>query len=376
MKKLAHLKPGSSTTADSSHGTSKKRNGYPSKSHSKKANFSKSNNPYPESTCITETLAPESVEQSSATLPNASASESSLEPGEPNRLSEDGMPPPTIGNKSTTVTSTGRACSEIAPSNTPSSGQMTSGTVGCGVGGDGSTFSSPSPSVRSLTTTLTTLHSIAPTSTTTNHTNNNHLSTHFTHQFPASSPLNALPPHMVPYSNGSHPSTYNSATANNLLTDNASILTLASSSKHGRRRSMDTDASVRALAPSSLFGGSRESLPLSVLSASIETSTHQQRPSIGGINERGSIYSTGGVSALALSTERNSCYAGKQPMTGDSANLGAGILQGSSLIISRELLRPGSGKLTPSETIRDQDTELENKQKTHLSKNNETSADK
>lgn len=33
---------------------------------------------------------------------------------------------------------------------------------------------------------------------------------------------------------------------------------------------MDTDASVRALAPSSVWGGSRESLPLSVLSANLD----------------------------------------------------------------------------------------------------------
>ncbi|KAK9468229.1 hypothetical protein V1512DRAFT_259028 [Lipomyces arxii] len=45
--------------------------------------------------------------------------------------------------------------------------------------------------------------------------------------------------------------------------DNASILTLASSSKR-RRKSIDTNASTRALAPESLFGGSRESLPLTV----------------------------------------------------------------------------------------------------------------
>ena len=61
--------------------------------------------------------------------------------------------------------------------------------------------------------------------------------------------------------------TYDSATDNNLLTDNASILTLASSSKQRRRRgSLDTDASIRALPPSSLWGGSKESLPLSMLS--------------------------------------------------------------------------------------------------------------
>jgi len=88
---------------------------------------------------------------------------------------------------------------------------------------------------------------------------------------------------------------------------------------------MDTDASVRALAPSSLFGGSRESLPLSVLSANIDAPTHQPRPSVGGLNERGSIYSATGV-ALALSSERNSYYAGKQSVAADGGSAKSGLL--------------------------------------------------
>lgn len=80
-----------------------------------------------------------------------------------------------------------------------------------------------------------------------------------------------------------------------MLSDNASILTLASSSKR-RRRSMDTDASVRALAPGSTFGGSRESLPLSVLGGGQDPS----RQSLGGIPgsasaERASVYSSSGL---------------------------------------------------------------------------------
>ena len=63
---------------------------------------------------------------------------------------------------------------------------------------------------------------------------------------------------------------------------------------------MDTDASVRALAPSSLFGGSRESLPLSVLSSNVEIGPAALR-------ERASIYSATGV-APALTSERNSFY--------------------------------------------------------------------
>lgn len=90
---------------------------------------------------------------------------------------------------------------------------------------------------------------------------------------------------------------------------------------------MDTDASVRALAPSSLFGGSRESLPLSVLSANIDSSgpPHQTRPSVGGLNERASIYSATGV-APALPSERNSYYAGKQSMAADGSSIKSGLL--------------------------------------------------
>jgi hypothetical protein len=111
--------------------------------------------------------------------------------------------------------------------------------------------------------------------------------------------------------------TYNSATADGRLTDNASILTLASSSKR-RRRSMDTDASVRALAPSSVFGGSRESLPLSVLSGGQDPS----RQSIGGMPgtasaERASVYSSAGLAReLHQASDRNSYIR-----TGDAKSL-------------------------------------------------------
>jgi hypothetical protein len=92
---------------------------------------------------------------------------------------------------------------------------------------------------------------------------------------------------------------------------------------------MDTDASVRALAPSSLFGGSRESLPLSVLSANVESasvpSPHQPRPSVGGLNERASIYSATGV-APALPSERNSYYAGKQSIVADGGSVKSGLI--------------------------------------------------
>ncbi|CAD0089976.1 unnamed protein product [Aureobasidium vineae] len=86
------------------------------------------------------------------------------------------------------------------------------------------------------------------------------------------------------------------------------ILTLASSSKR-RRRSMDTDASVRAIAPKSMWGDSRESLPLSVLSANIDHTS--SRPAVGGLisAERASVYSSRDVSAPAIASDRNSYYA-------------------------------------------------------------------
>jgi hypothetical protein len=142
--------------------------------------------------------------------------------------------------------------------------------------------------------------------------------------------VTAVPAHLAPHV---HPTTYTSATANNILTDDASILTLASSSKRRRRNSADTNASMRALAPASVFGGSRESLPLSVLSGIVDPSAGSvtnapgvlPRPSLGGIAsaERASLYSSSGV-APALSTDRNSYYAGKQA-TGDGASVRSGL---------------------------------------------------
>lgn len=348
MKKLASLKSGSSTTADSNQTLSKKRSNYPVKNFPKKSAFPLNINYRSESPFVNEDITTDIVTQSSSTLPSADLSRCSVGQEDLNPNFEDDKPPITE-DKSTIETSNGRANSVVAPSHAPSSGQGTNGTIGYGIRGNDSTFSSPAPSVRSLTTTLTTLHSATPTATTQNNPNNNFVAIQFSHQFPSSSQLNALPSHLTPQSGGGHLSTYNTATANNLLTDNASILTLASSSKRRRRRSMDTDASVRALAPSSLFGGSRESLPLSVLSTNIEQNSHQQRPSVGGLNERGSIYSTAGV-VSTLSSERNSYYAGKQLVTTDNG----GLLQNSPLTSSRDFLVSNSGKLIQSETIQDE----------------------
>ena len=338
MKKLTNFK--GSSTADPNQPASTKRNAYQMKSHSKKQQVSKNNNPYPESGHVNGNASvPINGHHSSSTVPTGhTMSSSSLDHrGESIQSSEDGLPPPTSGNKSLAATmSIDVAHSEAAQSHAASSGEGTTATVGCGLSsggrGNDSTFSSPAPSVRSLTTTLTTIHSAAPPTAQTSHNNPNGNSTQsiqFSHQFPTSPPATALPAHLAPQGSGGHPATYSTATANNLLTDNASILTLASSSKRRRRRSMDTDASVRALAPSSLFGGSRESLPLSVLSANIESSSvaapHQGRPSVGGLNERASIYSATGVTP-ALPSERNSYYAGKQSIAADGGSVKSGLL--------------------------------------------------
>ncbi|KAL4782365.1 hypothetical protein BJX76DRAFT_332809 [Aspergillus varians] len=219
----------------------------------------------------------------------------------------------------------------------------TTATVGGGVstngGGEGSTFSSPAPSVRSLATTLTTVQSAAP-STHIYHTQNPPHHTHhnyghasssgtqqvqFSQPFPPS-PATAVPSHLAPHGQAV---TYSAATANNLLTDNASILTLASSSNRRRRNSLDTNASVRALAPSSVFGGSRESLPLSVLSGVGEASNASvlnapgvlNRPSLVGLAsvERTSIYST---PSAAPAGERTNFHLTKQnSVAGDGASI-------------------------------------------------------
>lgn len=265
--------------------------------------------------------------------------------------SSDGQPPPTIGNKS--VAPTVSTSHDTIDSDAAHSKADTSATAGGALsstgrgGGDGSTFSSPTPSVRSLTTTLTTIQSAAPSTflagpnnqayqnaLTVPHTNhhNQNQSSHFSHQFPPGPLASAIPAHVSNQAGGSHPPTYSMATANNLLTDNASILTLASSSKRRRRNSLDTNASVRALAPSSLFGGSRESLPLSVLSANVNDQPHTpgiyqgRHPSGNTPNaERASVYSSSGI-APALSSERNSYYAGKQTNTGDGGSTRSGLL--------------------------------------------------
>ncbi|KHN94805.1 uncharacterized protein MAM_07401 [Metarhizium album ARSEF 1941] len=272
---------------------------------------------------------------------------------QPVRSSVDGLglAPTTAG----TVSTENEAPRSLAPSHGGASSLAgTSRTIGGGMdgrrGGD-STFSSPAPSVRSLTTTLTTIQSVAPNGNTpyvAPPPHSNTQSIQFSQPFPSTSPASAIPPHLAPTSN---PTTYNSAIANNLLTDNASILTLASSSKRRRRRSMDTDASVRALAPSSLWGGSRESLPLSVLSANIDQGGMPTTPGIPGSGsrlgaERNSIYSSTGIGP-AINNERNSILA-KQ---GDGASVRSGPLgpgrpdsiSGSVVGVTSLLMSPREG---------------------------------
>ena len=195
---------------------------------------------------------------------------------------------------------------------------------------DGSTFSSPNASEHSLTTTLTTIQSTAPShvlgaAPPAQATSTTGPPVHFSHQFPTSPPPSAIPPHLAPQQG---PQSYHAATANNVLSDDASILTLASSSKRRRRNSLDTNASVRALAPSSHYGGSRESLPLSVLSGNVDSIySPSARPTnvtaFANANaERASVYSVSGVAAPALSSERNSYYANKQNADGVSVRSG------------------------------------------------------
>lgn len=163
-----------------------------------------------------------------------------------------------------------------------------------------STFSSPAPSARSVATTLSTIQSqmangvvAGAANNNTNQTNPAAPPTARQHQHESvqySQPqalVTAMPPGDRNPRNQYRPATYSAIIANNLLNDNISILTLASSTQRRRRRSWDTDydhASVRALPPSQ-FGGSRESLPLSVLSANLDG----QQPTSPGLTTARSI---------------------------------------------------------------------------------------
>ncbi|KAI1123522.1 hypothetical protein F5Y10DRAFT_251707 [Nemania abortiva] len=385
VKKLANFKNGSSSAAGGRNGHSKREATF----KGSKKRPSKNNNPYPQSGRIA--IAPRSP-QSNRSLSTSRAGRSSNQSLNRSRdsipLSANGSASRTTGAHSrapTLSTDHDAAHSIHAPSHMASSVAGTSRTAGgfdTRRGGD-STFSSPAPSVQSLTTTLTTIQSMAPngggnggntTGGHSSHHNHNSQTIQFSQPFPTNSPASAIPPHLAPHG---HPTTYNSATANNLLTDNASILTLASSSKRRRRRSMDTDASVRALAPSSVWGGSRESLPLSVLSANMDgirdipptPGLHQSTSRIAG-NERTSIYSTTGIAA-ALPSERNSLYAGKQSM-GDGASIRSGRLgHGRADSISGSVAGVNSPLSSPREVSEKGPVEVKDEHRTPKEKEKE-----
>ncbi|TPX08855.1 uncharacterized protein E0L32_009673 [Thyridium curvatum] len=346
VKKLTNFKGGSSGEPGR-HGSNTKRN-LPQMRMSKKRG-AKENNPYPQSGRLGNgSNENHDSHQSFSTAQSAlTSSATSMGRSESVRSSLDGHAPPTAGARSmapTVSTDHEASRSVAAQSHAASSVAGTSRTANGGLEsrrGEGSTFSSPAPSVRSLTTTLTTIQSLGPNTaiapSTTNGSHHQHSGSqviHFNQPFP-NTPASAIPSHLTPSgSTPGNPTTYASATANNLLTDNASILTLASSSKRRRRRSFDTDASVRALAPSSLWGGSRESLPLSVLSANMDgAGAGTGVPVTPGLQhtrttERTSIYSaTGGI----LSSERNSFYA-KRDLAGGGAGVagdGASVRSGA-----------------------------------------------
>ncbi|KAL4870709.1 hypothetical protein BDV12DRAFT_165651 [Aspergillus spectabilis] len=335
MKRLASLKSSNNSTTIR---WSNKRHGSP-----KTKNCGIKNNPYPLSGH------PQISPQASS---DRASSHISGENGRPRSHSrsepsitysgyENQVPATSAKSTAPTISTNGEtAISEAAYSKAGTMATTVGGGVSTNGGGEGSTFSSPAPSVRSLTTTLTTVQSAAPSTHIYNTQNSTHHGHHhgnsttsgtqqvqFSHQFP-SSPATAVPPHLAPHGQSV---TYSGATANNILTDNASILTLASSSKRRRRNSLDTNASVRALAPSSVFGGSRESLPLSVLSGVGEASNTSalnapgvlSRPSLVGLAsaERASVYSSSGVAG----GERGSFYAKQNPATGDGASIRSGV---------------------------------------------------
>lgn len=331
VKRLTNFNKSSSNDKDKSN-EGKKSNGARVLKHKKNNTFSgRNNNPYPQSGHLHEqpqnsqpsvgTSAREQDGDRSYAPSTASAEQDDHHVREKHNSHSNKSGAPTLSTNAETVHSD--AGHSRAATTTTGAGALSSMD---GRGGN-STFSSPNQSEHSLATTLTTIQSSnAPNvanAVSGQHTPHNGQSqpngTQFSHQYPvspapSSMTASAIPRHLHTDSNA--PTTYSSATANNMLSDNASILTLASSSKR-RRRSMDTDASVRALAPSSVFGGSRESLPMSVLSGGQDPS----RQSIGGIPgsasaERASVYSSSGLAReippthqSALASERGSYYA-------------------------------------------------------------------
>lgn len=111
---------------------------------------------------------------------------------------------------------------------------------------------------------------------------------------------------------------------------------------------------MRALAPSSHYGGSRESLPLSVLSANADNiyspSTRPNNVSGFANAERVSVYSASGVTAPVLPSERNSYYANKQNT--DALSIRSGLLgHGRTDSISSIRATPTSPLASPRDTV-------------------------
>lgn len=337
MKRLASLK----SSSDSGNRWSNKKLA-PTKG---KKSGGQGNNPYPLSGTVNHPPGGRNPSESYSELDDGQGSRSQSDPSL-GYSSYDNQVPATSA-KSTAPTISTNGDTAISDAGYSKAGTMATGGGGISShgGGEGSTFSSPAPSVRSLATTLTTVQSAAPSTQLYPAQNTQHGHTHgsstqssathqvqFSHQFPtSSSPATAVPSHLIPHSQSM---TYSTATANNVLTDNASILTLASSSKRRRRNSLDTNASVRALAPSSIFGGSRESLPLSVLSGNVNEPSNSSafnaqgvlsRPSLVGLAsaERVSVYSSSGANPVSGGAgERGSYHTAKQSAAaGDGASI-------------------------------------------------------
>ncbi|KAF1810206.1 hypothetical protein P152DRAFT_440365 [Eremomyces bilateralis CBS 781.70] len=367
MKRLANLKTsGSPVSTDKK---SQLHTGSPSKKHA-----TLKNNPYPESGHLHRPsgLGSPNGRSFSTRRSQQNGSYTSFENAEHHHTMQK-------SNKSTAptvATNPGTIHSDA--------GQSKAGTSATGAGGISSlradsTFSSPNHSDQSLTTTLTTIQSTTPSGFLAAPTNANpHPGTgpNFSHQYPVSPVASAIPSHLTM----PHPHTYNAATANNVLSDNASIITLASSSKARRRRnSLDTDASVRAL-----FGASRESLPLSFFSttavdpsisgappgsAGLGAAIGTSRPSIASA-ERASVYSANGAlsgPAGVIGSERNSIHTPKNVTDGGSirsAGLGghgrAESLSGSITGIMGGLGNPvTSAKENKDEIVEDGEVESE-----------------
>lgn len=214
MKRLANLKSSSTDPAPNNFG---KRSQQATASKSKKANSAK-NNPYPASDKIPPNTSMPSNGNGHLSFytPPSGRSVSNVSPSHSKvslPASHDGKHAPTISNKSTAPTLATNA--DTVNSDAATSRAGTTATLGATVssvgmsGGEGSTFSSPAPSVRSLTTTLTTIQSAAPSNLLTGQNNptqqvaqpssptGQQQASHFTHQYPTSPPASAIPTHVT-----------------------------------------------------------------------------------------------------------------------------------------------------------------------------------